>query len=220
MASVYVVRSIEKEAIIRVLTRIFKTHRHEMDCPLGDITHLDQLLVAALVRLDHVTFCHSVRTQKLALIIGKKVGLSSSELLSVSLGALLHDIGKGQIPLHILEKKEPLTSEEWKLIQSHPVRGYHYLKQSDLSDVVKKIVLNHHVWMNGEAGYPLGSNQQIPCPLTQIVTIADVIDAMTSPRPYRSALSLLQCMDYLAGRAGSQFNPVLVEVFRELISDD
>ena len=205
---------------MRVLTKVLEAYIHETDYSLGNTTCLDQLLVAALVRLDQDTFAHCLRTQKLALVIGRRVGLAKNDLVSISLGALLHDIGKGDIPRCILEKKESLTLKEWELIQTHPVRGYHYLKPSDLSEVVKKIVLHHHIWMNGEAGYPLEGQPQTPCPLTQIVTIADVIDAMTSPRPYRPALSLSACMDYLTSKAGTQFNPVLVETFRELISED
>lgn len=206
-----------KEGVLCVLTKIIEKYIYETQYSLENTTCLDQLLVAALMKLDRDTFAHSLRTQKLALIVGERVGLLRSELLSVSLGALLHDIGKAAIPVHVLQKVDPLTSQEWDLLKTHPVKGYYYIEQTDLDDTVKRIVLHHHVWMNGRAGYPLGMDSKAPCPLTQIVTIADVIDAMTSARPYRPAFSLSQLMDHLESGAGTQFNRDLVKVFQDLV---
>lgn len=139
---------------------------------------------------------------------------SSRELDLLKMGALLHDIGKQYIPREILDKEAELTPDEWEQIKMHPIFGWQCVASMDLDDAVKRIVLGHHLWANGEGGYPSSLGKPRPCILTQITTVADVADAMTGDRPYRPALSVSTCMEYLEENSGGRFNRNVVEVFK------
>lgn len=165
---------------------------------------------SALAGLDRCTLGHSHRVQRLGLLIGKSLGLGSRELTTLSLGALLHDVGKQHIPQTILTKPDALLPEEWTIIQQHPVYGYSYAKNSELATEIKEIILHHHLWYNGQGGYPTSDQQSRPSLLAQITTVADVVDAMTQDRPYRKALSINSTIAYLEEKRGTQFNPDLV----------
>ncbi|HBN95216.1 MAG TPA: hypothetical protein DDZ66_02860 [Firmicutes bacterium] len=166
---------------------------------------------SALVGLDPATLRHSQRVQRLSLVLGENLGLSSAELNTLSLGSLLHDVGKKHIPRAILLKEEPLSVEDWKAIQQHPVSGWEYVKKSVLDERVREIILHHHLWFDGQGGYPESSKGVRPSFLTQIASVADVVDAMTQDRPYRRALSLDTSLDFLAEKSGTQFCPSVVE---------
>lgn len=186
----------------------------------ADPSTTESVIVAALVKLDDKTFAHCRRVQVLAFALGQKMGLTSKELARLRLGSLLHDIGKKDISTDILNKKAPLTHEEWELIQMHPVFGWNSFVFTELDDVVKRIILDHHLWANGEGGYPNCFENFKPCPLTQITSVADVVDAMTNDRPYRLALSVTACFEYLEENAGTKFNREVVEVVKTLTGWD
>lgn len=181
---------------------------------------IDSMLIAALAQLDDETFTHCLRVQALAVSLGEKLQLSSQELAQLRLGSLLHDLGKKDIPENILKKKTPLTAKEWKLIQMHPIFGWNSVEFTELDDVVKQIILGHHLWANGDGGYPNSSENSKPCLLTQITSIADVVDAMISERSYRPALSVTACLEYLEQNAGTKFNSEVVRVFKTLTDED
>lgn len=187
---------------------------------LNQSTRQDTIVMDALARLDHETFLHCTRVQKLALLLGSEMGLCVQELDNLRLGALLHDIGKRDIPLHILNKEAPLTPGEWALIEEHPRAGLAYVEDIGLNQTVKGIILNHHVWANGRGGYPRLENDERPCLLTQIAAVADVADAMTSARPYRPALSRRSCLEFLQEFAGTRFNREVVAALGSLVSND
>lgn len=117
-------------------------------------SNVDKMVLAALVGLDEVTFPHSKRVQELAITLGREMKLSATELNQLGLGALLHDIGKQFVPPEILKKETPLTKDEWKEIEMHPVYGWECVSSLDLDDAVKEIILGHHLWANGKGGYP------------------------------------------------------------------
>lgn len=167
-------------------------------------------LVLALLKLDNYTFNHSYRVHKLALLIGKELGLTPEQLKQLEMGALFHDIGKVKIKRTILNKTTPLTNAEWELIKTHPQKGYKLVNNAKMSEVVQHIVLYHHRWVNGKGGYPLNPLKHFPCLLTQIVTVSDVVNAMTSKRPYRDALKLDDCINYLVHNQGLIFNQKIV----------
>ncbi len=89
----------------------------------------------------------------------------------------------------------------------------------ELDEAVGQIILEHHVWANGQGGYPQSSHGIFPCIiLTQITTVADVVDAMTSDRPYRPALSFTACIDHLEEFQGTRFNHYIVRAFKKISS--
>lgn len=183
---------------------------------LKESEKFQDLAADALLRLDFSTFFHCVRVEKLAGKIGKRLKLSSGELSQLKWGALLHDIGKQNIPPEILNKTTPLTAADWALIQEHPVHGYQFARMIGMDETVCRIILHHHIWADGTGGYPSGENMR-PCLLTQITTVADVVDAMTSDRPYRPPLSTADCIEHLEAHLNTRYNPDAVEVVKEIL---
>ena len=176
-------------------------------------------LQQALVEKSHETEEHARNLQKLAVSLAKKIGLSDGEVVTTSLVALLHDIGKIAISETILNKPAPLTEEEWQVMKGHCAIGYRVVSSSpDLLDVAEGVLYHHERW-DGQ-GYPHGlSGAAIPV-AARIVALADAFDAMTTDRPYRKALSRIDAMDEIAQRAGSQFDPVLAREFLLLLQQD
>jgi len=151
--------------------------------------------------------------------VAEKLNMSQEKLSTVRAASLLHDIGKVGVPDSILNKKEPLTDEEWKPIKSHPKLGVEILRHViDLANCLPAI-LHHHEHYDGR-GYPSGlKGDQIPLE-ARILTVADSYDAMTSPRPYREQLPMEEAINELKRCAGTQFDPEIVDIFCELIQPD
>lgn len=174
-----------------------------------------QTVANALNSLDLDTLGHSHRVQILTTNIGMLMGLTSIELRNLSLGALLHDVGKQEVPQKILQKPGKLNEEEWEVIRNHPFYGWEFAKAAKLDPKIREIILNHHLWYNGQGGYPGEFNGMRPSLLAQITTVSDVLDAMTNDRPYRESLSLETSVDYLQEQSGRQFCPDVVETILE-----
>ncbi|NMA66359.1 MAG: HD-GYP domain-containing protein [Clostridiaceae bacterium] len=156
--------------------------------------------------MDNYTYEHSVNVAVLSLVIGVEQGLSIKELHDLCVGALLHDVGKAFIPNEILKKPYELTEDEFELMKQHPVKGYEYIKSNiSLSAVTKVIVLEHHERMDG-GGYPRNLDRSKIHSATRIVTVADVYDALTSHRPYRTAILPNEAIELIMGSAGRHFD--------------
>lgn len=178
----------------------------------------EMALLESLGRLDRGTFAHSVRTRDLALRIGKGLGLDGEDLRKLALGSFLHDIGKHRVPLDLLQKQTPLTEGEWLIIQDHTVLGFEAVQSAGLPHDVARIVLEHHRWANGQGGYP-GHVQEPPTLLTQIVSVADVLDAMTSKRPYRPAQPVGAALEFVYQHKGTRFSSTVVDCLRSNMED-
>jgi putative nucleotidyltransferase with HDIG domain len=169
-------------------------------------------LLGSLAAKDHTTQGHSAATMQHALSVAKSLGLGPDEIAAVNLGALFHDIGKIGIPEHILRKPSALTAEEWAEMKTHPVIGANLIGEVPNLEQIRPIVLAHHEHYDG-SGYPNGLKaDQIPL-AAQIIAVADTYEAMTSTRPYRSALDHEQAVAELRRVAGTQLNPIVVEAF-------
>jgi HD-GYP domain-containing protein (c-di-GMP phosphodiesterase class II) len=169
-------------------------------------------LLGSLAAKDHTTHGHSAATMQHALAVAKALGLGSDEIAAVNLGALFHDIGKIGIPEQILRKPSALTAEEWAEMKTHPVIGANLIGEVPNLEKIRPIVLAHHEHYDG-SGYPNGLKaDQIPL-AAQIIAVADTYEAMTSTRPYRSALAHDEAVAELRRVAGTQLNPIVVEAF-------
>jgi len=178
-----------------------------------------EALLAALDTRDTETEGHSERVAAYTMLIAQQLNLPQEELQHIEHGALLHDIGKIGVPDHILYKPGPLTPEEWEIMKQHPVIGYKMCMRIEMLRPAAPIVLHHHERWDGR-GYPYGlSGAEIPLG-ARIFAIADTLDAMTSDRPYRKALSFAQAREEIERCAGSQFDPELVRVFLELPEEE
>ena len=137
---------------------------------------------------DSYTFSHSVNVAVLATMLGNLCGYSKSKLQVITLGGLLHDIGKLAVPTSILNKSGALTADEFKIIRRHPIEGRRLLKElkSPLASILAIIAVQHHEHLDG-SGYPYRVQGKSIHPYSRITTIADVYDALTSVRPYKKA---------------------------------
>jgi len=163
---------------------------------------------------DEETGYHLIRMSRYSRLIANALGLGHDEAETVELAAPLHDIGKIGIPDGILLKPAKLDDGEWEVMRRHPVIGHEILKGS-ASKYVRMgalIALGHHEKYDG-SGYPNGLvGDHIPL-CARIVAIADVYDALTSMRPYKSAWTSERAYEYVAAQAGRHFDPRLVDAF-------
>jgi two-component system, response regulator RpfG len=169
---------------------------------------------------DEVTGNHVVRMAKYSREIGEALSLSDKECDEIEYAAPMHDIGKIGIKDEILLKPGQFEDHEWAIMQEHTRIGHAILSnsQSRYIQTGSIIALNHHERFDG-SGYPNGlSGKDIPL-VARIVAVADVYDALVSPRPYKSAWSTEDAQDYLHKHAGSQFDPICVEAFFERLEN-
>lgn len=167
---------------------------------------------------DEDTGYHVVRMAKYSREIASSLGLSEKECDEIEYSAPLHDIGKIGTPDRILLKPGKLEPDEWVIMKQHTTIGHSILSksQSRYMQTGSVIALNHHERFDG-SGYPNGvAGKDIPL-VARIVSVADVYDALVSPRPYKQAWSHSDAQDYLEKHAGTQFDPVCVEALFERI---
>lgn len=161
---------------------------------------------------------HTRRVTELTLRMARALEVSARDLVHIRRGAILHDIGKMGIPDRILLKKEPLTSEEWSVIRSHPSITYELLAPIPYLRPAMNIPYCHHERWDG-SGYPRGlRGEQIPLE-ARIFAVADVFDSLTSDRPYRPAWPREKALEYIREQSGKHFDPQVVEVFLKLVGD-
>lgn len=167
---------------------------------------------------DSFTVDHCYNVAFYSTLLGAKAGVTETELETLKLGALLHDVGKLAIPDHILMKPGRLTDEEFNVIRQHPVIGFELLKELQDVEHLLPMVRWHHERMDGR-GYPDQlSGSDIPY-LVRIVSIADAFDAMTSTRVYRNSLHVHEVREQLLTHAGKQFDEKLVRIFLSIIDE-
>jgi len=180
-----------------------------------ETTYVETLeaLSHALDYREHETEHHSKRVASYALLLAKAHGIDDEEKLNfIYWGGLLHDIGKIGIPDNILLKPGKLNNEEWAVMKKHVVIGYQILKGINFLKPALPLILHHHEWWNGK-GYPMGLRErEIPVE-ARIFSVVDAFDAMTSDRPYRSAMPYEKAIKELIRMSGIQFDPDVVNTF-------
>jgi putative nucleotidyltransferase with HDIG domain len=175
-------------------------------------------LVATLDARDRYTAGHSAAVATYARDIAKRLGLSAGQQQLSHLCGLVHDIGKVGLPAGLLEKPGPLTPEERRLMEEHPVIGERILANVDDYDEIARIVRHHHERVDGE-GYPDRlAAQDIPL-ISRIIAVADAYDAMISDRPYRDAMPSDVARLRIARAVGKQFDTTVVAAFEAILAD-
>lgn len=180
------------------------------------LTPVVHRFMAALNQKDRVTRDHVVRVGELAMRVGVRAGLEPENLRALGLGALLHDIGKLDAPIEILQKPGALTDEEFDRMKAHTIWGADLLRGVPLLAPAADLVRWHHERADG-GGYPDGLGaSRIPLEAT-IISVCDAWDAMTFSRPYRQGMAPEAALDILHSGAGSQWSPGAVDLLtREL----
>jgi HD-GYP domain-containing protein (c-di-GMP phosphodiesterase class II) len=153
---------------------------------------------------------HSHRVALFSWRIARFMGLPEELAEKILRGAYLHDVGSVAVPGAVMMKRESLTAEERKVMQVHPRISCELLHAFLPTQDLAAVALSHHEWFDGQ-GYPHGlQGAKIPLE-ARVVTIADSLDAMMSPRPYRAPILFSQAMKELTRGAGKQFDPNIVE---------
>ncbi len=173
----------------------------------------------ALELRDELTEGHTRRVTEMTLKLARLLKLSDADLVQIRRGAFLHDIGKMGIPDAILHKPGPLTDEERNIIEQHTQYAYDMLSKIPFLQDAIDIPYCHHEHWDGH-GYPRGlKGEGIPL-FARIFAVVDVWDALTSDRPYRRAWKKAEARQYILDRAGTQFDPRMVEVFLLFINNE
>lgn len=169
-------------------------------------------LAEALEAKDPYTNGHSKRVTEITVTIAREMGVDNEMLEKIRLAGMVHDIGKIGVPELVLLKANKLTNEEFEFIKSHPPAGERILRPVIKDATVLDIVRHHHERYGG-GGYPSGlKEREIPWG-ARLLAVADAYDAMTSNRPYRSAMSPEKARAQILANRGSQFDPEIVDVF-------
>ncbi|MBK9780281.1 MAG: HD-GYP domain-containing protein [Anaerolineales bacterium] len=173
----------------------------------------------ALELRDELTEGHTRRVTEMTLKLARLLKLSDADLVQIRRGAFLHDIGKMGIPDAILHKPGPLTDEERNIIEQHTQYAYDMLSKIPFLQDAIDIPYCHHEHWDGH-GYPRGlKGERIPL-FARIFAVVDVWDALTSDRPYRRAWKKAEARQYILDRAGTQFDPRMVDVFLLFINNE
>ena len=172
-----------------------------------------EALARAIDARDPYTYGHSARVARLSFEIAEEMGLPPDQLIALSRASLLHDIGKIGVEDRVLRKPGPLNPRETAAMREHPVIGYEMLKGLHFLESSLEGVRHHHEHWDG-GGYPDGvKGEDIPLAV-RILTVADALDALTSDRPYRTAMSFLDAVHRIEAGAGNQFDPAVIRALR------
>jgi len=161
---------------------------------------------------------HSARVARLAVALGRRLGLSDHDMDILERGSLLHDVGKIGIPEEILNKAGKLDEATMDIMRQHVTIGVRILEPIEAFRPMLPLVLRHHERWNG-TGYPDGLTGPETHPLARILAVADAYDALISPRPYRGPLPVDTVMDYMEREAGEAFDPDVVAALVGVIHD-
>ena len=169
-------------------------------------------LLATVRGLDGDAHAHARRVQRYSVQLGRRLGLSSTDLEALESAALLHDVGKLFVPSDILNKPDRLTPVEFKEVKRHSAAGARIVARARFSSAVIAIVRHHHENWDG-TGYPdRVAGRDIPIG-ARVLMVVDCFDALTSDRPYRRRLPVDQAIQIIEARRGSMYEPRVVDTF-------
>ncbi len=167
-------------------------------------------LASALEMRDPYTATHQLRVASIACAIAQELGLPRMTIDEIRLAGLIHDIGKICIPSEILVKPTRLTNTEMDLIKLHPRAGFDIVKDIEFPWPIAQIIIQHHERMDG-SGYPEGLSRSGILPESRILAVADVVEAMSSHRPYRAALGIEKALHEIRQNRGVLYDPEVVD---------
>ena len=206
----------------RLAEESLKTYAEELERQRNELNKRMHQSVNAISKIgelrDVYTAGHQKRVADLAFAIGKEMGLAEEKISNLSYGGLLHDVGKFFIPSDILNKPGKLSDLEYKIIQTHVVESYNVVKEIDFSEEIYTMIYQHHERLDG-SGYPQGISGDEIILESRIMAVADVVEAMSSHRPYRSALGIDAALEEIELHKGTRFDADVVDIcirlFRE-----
>lgn len=171
---------------------------------------------ATLEQRDPYTAGHERKVAELAAGIARELGMDLQQVRAIHLAAVVHDLGKIQVPSEILVKPERLNAAEFALIRLHPEIGYNILKTVDFPWPVAEIIRQHHEYLDG-SGYPRGLKDGEILQQARVLTVADIVESMSSDRPYRPALGLDEAIHEIGRMRGTKLDPAVVDACIRLL---
>jgi ribonuclease P protein subunit RPR2 len=172
-------------------------------------------LCNAVEARDAYTGKHAERVAAYGMEIARVLDAPFVDDPEVEFGFLLHDVGKVAVPDSILWKPEPLTPEERTLMERHPLVGWEILREIEFLGEAKLVVRHHHERWDG-GGYPDGLAGEVIPLSARVFAVADVLDALTTVRPYRAPSEMIVARDMIHESSGTQFDPAVVDAFLEI----
>jgi PAS domain S-box-containing protein len=182
----------------------------------SSLINLAKIVSRVIESCDPYTAGHQQRVAELSRLVGENMGLAEDIVERLYLDGLLHDIGKVSIPRSILTKPGELVEEEWALIRAHTKQGYSILKDANLPWPIADIALQHHERLDG-SGYPNGITGDKLNLEVSILAVCDVVEAMSSHRPYRPARTTTDVLKELTDGRGTKYNASVVDVMLPMI---
>jgi putative nucleotidyltransferase with HDIG domain len=190
-----------------------KQRKNELQQALDGVIHAVSLVVETR---DPYTAGHQRRVAELARAIAREMGLPEWQVMGIHVAGLLHDVGKVAVPGEILSKPGKLTPNEFSIISSHCQVGYDILEKIDFPWPVTKAILQHHERIDG-SGYPYHLSGEEIVIEARILGVADVVDAMSSHRPYRPALGLNKALQEISQASGTLYDSKVVHACLRLL---
>jgi PAS domain S-box-containing protein len=182
------------------------------------LTSMVSAMVSAVETRDPYTAGHENRVGEIAYAIGRELGWDEDRLMGLRMAAMVHDFGKISVPSRILNKPGRLNAEEWEEMRKHPQTGYEILKDIPFMWPVAETMRQHHEKLDG-SGYPLGLLEHEILPEAKVLMVADIVEAMTSDRPYRQGTGLEVALAEIEQQSGEKLDPEVVSaclrIFRE-----
>jgi PAS domain S-box-containing protein len=177
-----------------------------------------QVMVSAVEKRDPYTSGHQIRSADLARAIATEMELPPEKIEGIRMAGSIHDIGKLSIPAEILSKPTKLSAIEWMLIQEHAQKGYEILKNVESPWPLAEIVRQHHERMDG-SGYPRNLRGEEICIEARILTVADVVEAMASHRPYRPGLGIDMALNEIEKNKGIIYDSIVADACLKLFRE-
>lgn len=200
--------------------RSYKTVRDTIDMILENIKKNDNSLfnMIEVMSTDLSSYIHCVNVAVLAILTGRGLGFSKKELIELGTGALMHDIGKSQVPLDIINKSEALTGDQLEEMKKHTTYGYNMVKDNpSISAFVKTIILMHHERLDG-SGYPLGVPSDKINDYVKIVSICDIFHTSIFDSRFREKMPIYKALELLESQIGSKIDERIYGKFVKNIS--
>jgi PAS domain S-box-containing protein/putative nucleotidyltransferase with HDIG domain len=177
-----------------------------------------QTVALTIEKRDPYTAGHQKRVADLARSIATEMGLLNDQIDGIRMAGLIHDLGKIAVPAEILSKPYHLTPIEFEMIKTHTRVGYDILKSIEFPFPIAKIVLQHHEKIDG-SGYPQGLTHDNTLLEARILTVADVVEAIASHRPYRPALGIEKALQEITQKRGTHYDPEVVDACLKVLAD-
>ena len=177
-----------------------------------------QAMVRIVEKRDPYTAGHQRRVTQLACAIARRMNYSEDQVNALHLAGIIHDVGKIQVPAEILANPDTLSEAEFSIVKTHPLAGYEILDTIEFPWPIAKIIYQHHERMNG-SGYPQGLSGEDILLEARVLAVADVVEAMSSHRPYRPALGIDKALAEITQGKGILYDADVVDNCVNLFSD-